>query len=152
MFSLAHQQKREGCVAEPGRAVEDGVEDRSVVGRRAADGAQDVAGRGLALERMAELVGAGLEGLEQAHVVDGDNGLVGEGREQRDLALVKGPHFATVDRDLADALAALHHRDEKRGPNAFEIRRGDPVRHTVAITLSVGNVGQLLWHAFERGP
>ena len=51
---LAHHQEGEGRVAESGGAFQNGVEYRPVVCRRAADGAQDVAGRGLALERLAE--------------------------------------------------------------------------------------------------
>ena len=57
---LAQKQNGERCLAESSRAVEDGVEDWPVIGRRAADGAQDVAGGSLALERLAELLGAGL--------------------------------------------------------------------------------------------
>ena len=84
VLTLADQQEGEGRLAEPGRAREDGFEHGPVVGRRAADGAQDVAGGGLAFQRLAELVGAGLEGLEEAHVVDGDHGLVGkDGDEMR---------------------------------------------------------------------
>jgi hypothetical protein len=41
--------------AQPHGALDDGVEDRLHVGRRAADDAQDLARRGLLLERLGEL-------------------------------------------------------------------------------------------------
>ena len=66
-------------------ALRDRVEHRLHVGLRLADHAQDVAGRGLLLERLGEVAVARLQLLEQAHVLDRDDGLVGEGLQQRDL-------------------------------------------------------------------
>ena len=57
----------------------DGVEHRLDVGGRARDHAQDLAGRGLLLEGLGEVAVARLELLEQPHVLDGDDRLVGEG-------------------------------------------------------------------------
>ena len=54
------------------------------VGRRAGDHLQDLGGRGLPLERLLGLV-------EQAHVLDRDHRLVGEGLQQRDLLVGKRP-------------------------------------------------------------
>ena len=76
--------------AEPARreqplaAVEDLVEHRLGVGDRAADDLQHLGGRGLLLERLLGLV-------EQANVLDRDDGLVGEGLEQIGLALRRSP-------------------------------------------------------------
>ena len=64
------------------RALGDRVEHRLHVGRRAADDAQDLGRRGLLLERLLGLV-------EQAHVLDRDHRLVGEGLQQRDLACAR---------------------------------------------------------------
>ena len=54
------------------RALHDGVEHRLIGGRRTADHAQHFSRGGLLLERFLGLV-------DQAHVLDGDHGLVGEG-------------------------------------------------------------------------
>ena len=71
-------------------ALDDRIEDRRYVGRRLADHAQNVGGGGLIVEGFGQLLRAGLLGLEQARVLDGDHGLVGEGLHQLDLALGKG--------------------------------------------------------------
>ena len=65
-------------LAEQPGALGDGVQHRLHVGRRSADHLQHLGRRGLPLERLLGLV-------EQAHVLDRDHRLVGEGREQLDL-------------------------------------------------------------------
>ena len=55
--------------------IENRLERRSASG----DDAQDLAGRSLLLQGFGEIAVARLEFLEQAHVLDGDDGLVGEG-------------------------------------------------------------------------
>src|SRR4030095_11066433 len=57
--------------ANPSRALDDGVEHRLHVRGRAADDAEHFPRGGLMLQGLLKL-------LEQAHVLDGDNGLVGE--------------------------------------------------------------------------
>ena len=57
----------------------DGVEHRLQFAGRAADDLQDLAGRGLLLQRLGELARARLQLLEQPHVLDRDHRLVGEG-------------------------------------------------------------------------
>ena len=49
--------------------------------------------RGLVLERLRQLLRARLHLLEEADVVDGDDGLVGEGGDEVDLALGEGAHL-----------------------------------------------------------
>src|SRR5262245_32692766 len=46
---------------------------------------------------------------EQAHVLDRDDGLIGEGLEQRDLAVGKWTGRGTTYRDDADGLVIAHH-------------------------------------------
>ena len=53
------------------------------VGER--DDPEDLAGRRLLLQRLGELPIALLEFVEQPGVLDGDDGLIGEGLEQLDL-------------------------------------------------------------------
>ncbi len=69
----------------PGRALDDGVEDRLHVRGRAADDAEHLGRRRLMLQRLAQFCVALAEFLEQPHVLDGDDGLVGEGFEQSNL-------------------------------------------------------------------
>ena len=70
-----------------GRALDDGVEDRLHVRRRAADDAEHLGRCRLMLQRLAQFCVALAEFLEQPHVLDRDDGLVGEGFEQCDLLL-----------------------------------------------------------------
>src|SRR4030095_14807711 len=66
--------------AERGRTLENRFEHGSDVRRRTRDNAQNLAGRRLLLQRLLRLI-------EQPHVLDGDDGLVGEGLEQIELLL-----------------------------------------------------------------
>ena len=50
-------------------------------------------GRGLLLQRLGELARARLHLVEQPRVLDRDHGLVGEGLDQLDLLVGKGPHL-----------------------------------------------------------
>ena len=61
--------------------------------QRRADGLSDLAQRLQFADRSHELAGPRLELLEQAHVLDGDHGLVGEGPQQRDLFFGERPGF-----------------------------------------------------------
>ena len=78
------------ALAELRGALGDGVEHglESVGELRSPAGSR---GRRLLLERLGEVAVAGLELLEQPHVLDGDDGLVGEGLEQRDLRVGERP-------------------------------------------------------------
>jgi len=61
------------CAAEPDSRIQESVEHGLQIEGRAANDLEHVGSRGLLLERLAQLV-------EQPRVLDGDNGLVGEGR------------------------------------------------------------------------
>ena len=65
------------------RFLQDRIEHRSQLARVGIDHRQHLGHRGLAVQRRAQLG-------EQAHVLDGDDGLGGEGFEQRDLARREG--------------------------------------------------------------
>ncbi len=75
---VRHGQEGERRPAEPRGALQDHVEDRRLVVARAADDLQDLAGRRLAGQPCLQLA-------ELADVLDGDDGLRGEGLDQRDL-------------------------------------------------------------------
>ena len=73
----------------PCGALDDGVEHRLHVGRRAADDAEHLGGRGLMLQGLAQFCVALLDFLEQSDILDRDHGLVGERFEQGDLLIRK---------------------------------------------------------------
>ena len=62
----------------PGGALDDGIENRLHVRRRAADDAEHLGRRRLMLQSLAQFRVALLDLLKQPHVLDGDDGLIGE--------------------------------------------------------------------------
>ena len=96
----------------------DGIKDRLHIGRRAGDHTQDLARRGLLLERLRERDVARLHFIEQAHVFDCDHRLVGEGLEQVLLRSWNRPRFGPADDDDAERLALAQHRHPEHSPPA----------------------------------
>ena len=72
---VAESQQHVIDPANPGGALDDGVEDRLHVRGRAADDAEHLGRRCLMLQRLAQFRVALLDFLEQPHVLDGDDGL-----------------------------------------------------------------------------
>src|SRR5262249_14880439 len=66
----------------PRRAVNDGGEDRLHVSRRAADDAEHFGGCCPVLQSLAQFRVALLQFFEEADILDGDHGLIGEGFEE----------------------------------------------------------------------
>jgi len=83
---------------------------------RAADHLKHVGGRGLLLQRLAQLV-------EQTRVLNGDDGLGGEVRDQIDLLVGKRANLLAVNREDTDKLFVLEHRDGENGPEPPKIDR-----------------------------
>src|SRR4029434_2966398 len=69
---------------------------------RTADDSKDLRGRSLLLQRLPQLA-------EQAGILDGDDGLRGEIRNQGDLLVGERPHLLAVDGNRADELVVLEH-------------------------------------------
>ncbi len=88
---------------EPRRVFDQHLQNRVQVERRAADGLKHFGGRSLPLERLLRLV-------EQTHVLDRDDRLVGEGFQEPDLSVRKRLHLQPCDVDGADRRIAPHHR------------------------------------------
>src|SRR5262249_30388321 len=65
--------------------------------RRAADDAQHLGGRRLMLQGLSQFCFALLQLFEQAHVLDGDYGLGGEGFEKCDLFFGEGPYLGSAN-------------------------------------------------------
>ena len=83
--AVVEQQIAEFRFADAGRILQHRLEHRLQLAGRRTDDAQHVRRRGLLFERFGELARALLLGLEQPHVLQGDDGLVGEGGDQFDL-------------------------------------------------------------------
>jgi hypothetical protein len=71
---------------------ENAFENRSEIARRTANDCKHFGGGGLLLQGLAQLV-------EQAGVLDRDDGLAGEIGEQRDLLVGEGMNLLTIDGD-----------------------------------------------------
>ena len=63
-----------------------------------------------------ELAVARLDLVEQARVLDGDRGLVGEGRDKLDLALRERNRLLAREREGADGFAISHERHAEHRP------------------------------------
>ncbi len=85
---------------------------------RRVDRLADLAERAQLLDRLRQLGRAGAQLVEQPHVLDGDDGLAGEIRDQLDLLVGEGAHLLAIDADGADQLILLEHRHGQQGAGA----------------------------------
>src|SRR4029434_7874553 len=86
------------CFTQPGDILCDHIQDRLNIRRRAGDDAENLARRGLLLQRLCEIAVAFLQLFEQPHVFDRDHSLIGESLDQLNLALSKWLDKVTPDR------------------------------------------------------
>ena len=77
--------------------LDDRLKDRLKVGWRTAYHAQDFTCGGLLLQGLGEVAVPRLQFLEQAHVLDSDLGLIGEGLEKSDLLLSERTNLRATD-------------------------------------------------------
>ncbi len=117
-LSVEAIQAAEQPVAQPHRAAHDGVEDRLHVRRGSADDPQDLGGRRLLLQGLGQLAVPSPQLLEQPHVLDGDDRLVGEGLEQRDLLVCERDRLAPRRHDHPDGLSVTNHRHDEQASDA----------------------------------
>src|SRR5579859_5799677 len=89
-------------IAERQRTLQYSIEHWLDVIWRTGDNTQDVAACRLLLQRFLRLV-------EESHVFDGDDGLVGEGLQEVDLVLREQTWLRSGDIDRPDCHAILHH-------------------------------------------
>ena len=90
--------------ANPRGALDDGVENRLHVRRRAADDAEHLGRCRLMLQGLAQFCVALLDLLEQAHVLDGDHRLRSECLEQSDLLFRERLDLGATNDDDANRL------------------------------------------------
>jgi hypothetical protein len=121
-------------------ALRDRVEHGLDIGRRAADDTQDLARRRLLLKRLRQVAITGLQLLEQPHILDGDDGLVGEGLEQGDLAVREEPGLDAPEADRANRDTFAHQRDAELRPCAMLPRELAPPGKLVRLALQVSDV------------
>ena len=86
------------------------LEHRLQLARRTGNDLQHLARRGLLLQRLAEIVGALAQFVEQPRVLDRDHRLRGEILHQLDLLAGKRAYLLAVDHESADQLVVLEHR------------------------------------------
>ena len=126
--------------AKAGRVRKDRLEYRHQLAGRGADHAQYVRGRGLLLQGFAQIVSALPQLVEQAGVLDGDDGLGGEVRDQLDVLVGEGAYFLAIDGDGADQLALLQHRYRQQRAGAAEVgqldERLEPSRYPGSAVIS----------------
>jgi hypothetical protein len=79
---------------------------------RRVDRLADVAERPQLLDRLSQFIGSGAQLVQQAHILDGDDGLAREAPDQVDLLVGERPNLLAVDGDGADQFVLLEHRDK----------------------------------------
>src|SRR5262249_6620697 len=105
-------------LAKSDRRFDQRIEHHLKIECRPADDLEHVGGGGLLLQRFAQLV-------EQARVLYGDDGLLGEARHQRDLLVGERAHLLTVEIDGSDQLISFEHWDRDHRPIASQLASGD---------------------------
>ena len=101
-IAFPQPQQRVIDPANPRGAIDDGIEHRLHVRRRAADDAEHLGGCSLMLQSLAQLCVALLEFFEQPHVLDSDHCLVGKGLKKRNLLVCKRANFRSADNNSSD--------------------------------------------------
>src|SRR5262249_52318143 len=102
-FTIKAEERAKKSVAQLRGLVDDRLKDGLDVRRRARDHLEDRA-------RCRQITVARFQLLEQPHILNGDDGLVGEGLEQRDLVVAESTGFATGHRDGPDRLILTKQR------------------------------------------
>src|SRR5262245_10522617 len=108
------------------RGRDQGIEDGLQVEGRAADDLEHVGGRGLLLKGFAQFI-------QEASVLDGDDGLRGEVLDQLDLLVGEWLHLLATKCDCTDQLIVLEHWDGKHSAVSGEFDTGNHERMTLEV-------------------
>ena len=95
--------------------VQDDRREHFLEVERGGDGLADGAERPQLLDRAGKLAGALAKLLEEAGVLDGDDGLIREPLQELDLPGAERPNLVSVDRDDADRAALSEQRGGQAG-------------------------------------
>src|SRR6266571_2150310 len=144
-ISVVQQEVAELGVANARRVFQHGLEDGGQLSWRAADDAQHLGGRRLLLQRLAQIVSALPQLVEQPRVLNGDDCLAPKASQQLDLFLGERPHLRAVDADLANELVLLQHGHVEHGASASNLEEGKPMRigNVTRLVPDVGNLNSL---------
>jgi hypothetical protein len=77
---------------------------------------------------------------EEPRVLNGDDGLRGEVRHQLDLFIGKWQNVLAVNRDSANQIVFLEHRNQQKRASSADVRELDNSWTAVAITFVCGDV------------
>ena len=117
-LSVEPHDYAEGRIAQTSGAPGNGIEDRLHVRGRARDDPEDLAGGGLLLEGFGEVAVPGLELLEQADVLDGNDSLVGERLHEIDLLIGERLDFTPYHYEDSKEGTLPEHRDTQHASKA----------------------------------
>src|SRR5262245_29351712 len=136
--------------ANPRGALDDRIEHRLHVRRRAADDAEHL-GRGrLMLQGLSQFCVSLLDLLEQSDILDSDDSLVGKGFEQSNLLVRERPDLPSQDQDSANGNAFTKQRCRKRRAMSpalleglrfgkFDFNFSEEVMHVNCLTVGYGS-------------
>src|SRR6516165_7677766 len=101
--------------AKPGSRFDECLQNRFQIERRPADHLEHVGGGGLLLERFSEVARAHLYLVEQPHVLDRDQRLVGESGDELDLPVRERLDVIALETDDGDHYAVAQQRSPEHG-------------------------------------
>ena len=141
------RQRHEGRAAQLARRFRERRQHRLQIEGRTADDLEHIGGRGLLLQRFLEVARLRLHLVEQARVLDRDDGLVGEGLDELDLLVVERAEPRCASRRA---------RRSARRRASSECRDRCGVRRLSAFARPVFGVGLDVLHvngsAFQHSP
>src|SRR5215468_6585335 len=110
-FTLRSTYRGCVCVTKSGGRLDQRIEHRVQIERRAADQLERVGRDGLPLKRLAKLV-------KQACIFDGDHSLRGKIFHQIYLLIIEGSDLLAIDSDSTNQVILLEHRHDQKGPSS----------------------------------
>src|SRR5262245_16228061 len=110
LLTVEEMETAKGGVAQPHSPTDDRIEYWLSVGRGARNDLKDVTGGRLPFESLSQVAVSFVEFSKQPHVLNRDDGLVGEGLEQGDLVGGEAARFAACHRDRSERLVLAKQR------------------------------------------
>jgi hypothetical protein len=125
-----------GCSETLRGCLGDNVECSFGCGGRAGNGTQDIGAGGLIFERLPQLV-------EEARILDGDDGLGGEILDQLDLLFSERPYLLTINTDYTDQFISLEHWHRDDRLKATKLCAGNHKRIAPNVGFSLSDIDEL---------